>query len=89
MWEEWPGKLKAGLKGDKGMDIVAETRDKQLVVRRVGPSLRVNRAVRIDRGQPALLDLLQLRQHLFGKADHRLLIVWGREAGDQVAVANL
>ena len=27
----WPGKLKAGLKGDKGVDLVAETRDKQLV----------------------------------------------------------
>ena len=35
------------------------------------------------------LDLLELRQHLFGEADHRLLIVWGREAGDQVAVADL
>jgi len=31
MWGEWPGKLKAGLKGDKGVDVVAETRDKQLV----------------------------------------------------------
>jgi len=31
MWGEWPGKLKAGLKGDKGVDLVAETRDKQLV----------------------------------------------------------
>ena len=30
MWGEWPGKLKAGLKGDKGVDLVAETRDKQL-----------------------------------------------------------
>jgi len=30
-WGEWPGKLKAGLKGDKGVDLVAETRDKQLV----------------------------------------------------------
>ena len=39
--------------------------------------------------QPALLDLLQLRKHLFGEADHRLLIVRGREAGDQVAVADL
>ena len=28
MWGEWPGKLKAGLKGDKGVDLVAETRDK-------------------------------------------------------------
>jgi predicted helicase len=28
---EWPGKLNAGLKGDKGVDLVAETRDKQLV----------------------------------------------------------
>ena len=31
MWGEWPGKLKLGLKGDKGVDLVAETRDKQLV----------------------------------------------------------
>ena len=31
MWGEWPGKLKAGLKGDKGVGLVAETRDKQLV----------------------------------------------------------
>jgi predicted helicase len=31
MWGEWPGKLKAGLKGDKGVNLVAETRDKQLV----------------------------------------------------------
>ncbi|MCG3776405.1 MAG: hypothetical protein JW395_3262 [Nitrospira sp.] len=31
MWGEWPGKQKAGLKGDKGVDLVAETRDKQLV----------------------------------------------------------
>ena len=35
------------------------------------------------------LDLLQLRQYLFGEADHRLLVVRGREAGDQVAVADL
>ena len=35
------------------------------------------------------LDLLELWQHLFSEADHRLLIVWGREAGDQVAVADL
>ena len=35
------------------------------------------------------LDLLELRQHLFGEADHRLLIVWGREACNQVAVADL
>jgi superfamily II DNA or RNA helicase len=31
MWGEWPGKLKAGLKGDKGVDLVAETRDKEIV----------------------------------------------------------
>ena len=24
MWGEWPGKLKAGLKGDKGVDLVTE-----------------------------------------------------------------
>ena len=46
-------------------------------------------ALQIERVQPALLDLLQLRQYLFGEADHRLLIVWGREASDQVAVTDL
>ena len=35
------------------------------------------------------LDLVELWQHLFSEENHRLLIVWGREAGDQVAVADL
>ena len=35
------------------------------------------------------LDLLELWQHLFSEADHRLLIVLGGEASDQVAVADL
>ena len=46
-------------------------------------------ALQIERRQPAQLDLLELWQHLFGEADHRLLIVRGRETGDQVAVADL
>ena len=31
MWAEWPQKTRLGLKGDKGVDLVAETRDKQRV----------------------------------------------------------
>ena len=38
MWGEWPGKLKAGLNGDKGVDLIADIRDKHLIASRNPPA---------------------------------------------------